>query len=296
MIKTSADIDGVMMDVYRLDTLVVGSGAAGLNAADSLRAFGAVDAALLTEGMGMGTSRNAGSDKQTYYKLGLAGGRPDSVRAMAETLFSGGAMHGDIALVQAAMSALCFSRLVDIGVPFPHNLYGEYIGYRTDHEESTRATSAGPLTSRSMVRCLERQVRSGGMPVFEHMQAVALVTADGDDPASPGVRRVCGLLALDTTVRMAPRFVLFHCAREVLQACMPTVSIRLRRPAPPASRSKPAPLARTSPSGSTGSRPPGFAGTFPALTSRCFRGISRRLPTVRMRESFSRTILTAAQP
>ena len=82
--------------------VIVGSGAAGYNAARKLYDLGVHDIAIITEGEKMGTSRNTGSDKQTYYKLTLAGGDGDSVSDMAETLFSGGAMHGDIALAQAA--------------------------------------------------------------------------------------------------------------------------------------------------------------------------------------------------
>jgi len=216
MERTTVDIAGVVMDLYRLDTLVVGSGAAGLNAADRLSAWGIPDVAILTEGADKGTSVNTGSDKQTYFKLNLAGAHPDSVRAMAESLFAGGAMHGDIALVQAALSPVCFARLVDIGVPFPHNEFGEYVGYRNDHDESTRATSAGPLTSQAMGRCLGREVRARGIPVLEGMQAVALGTAAGDGPDSS--RRVLGLLALDTSGRAAPRFALFQCARRVWAA------------------------------------------------------------------------------
>ena len=60
--------------------MVVGSGAAGLNAAGCLHRFGQTDIALVTENMNAGTSRNTGSDKQTYYKLTLSGGSFDSVR------------------------------------------------------------------------------------------------------------------------------------------------------------------------------------------------------------------------
>ena len=96
-----------------------GSGAAGLNAADTLYSLGVHDIGIVTEGFNMGTSRNTGSDKQTYYKLTVSGDTPDSVREMAETLFNGGSMHGDIALIEAALSAKSFFKLVDIGVPFP---------------------------------------------------------------------------------------------------------------------------------------------------------------------------------
>jgi succinate dehydrogenase/fumarate reductase flavoprotein subunit len=100
---------------------VVGSGAAGYNAADSLYTLGVTDVIVITEGRMMGTSRNTGSDKQTYYKLNLAGGVRDSVYDMAKALMRGGSMHGDIALTDAALSARGFFKLVGLGVPFPMN-------------------------------------------------------------------------------------------------------------------------------------------------------------------------------
>ena len=71
------------MEVFSFNTIVVGTGAAGFNAADRLYDFGQHDVAIITEGISMGTSRNTGSDKQTYYKLTLAGGGADSVLNMA---------------------------------------------------------------------------------------------------------------------------------------------------------------------------------------------------------------------
>ena len=55
----------------RYHTIVIGSGCAGFAAAERLWSLGVTDIALLTEGRNMGTSRNTGSDKQTYYKLSL---------------------------------------------------------------------------------------------------------------------------------------------------------------------------------------------------------------------------------
>ena len=135
---------------YSLNTLIVGSGAAALNAAVRLWDLGQRDIAVATEDFGGGTSNNAGSDKQTYYKLSLAGDRPDSPFEMARDLFAGGGMHGDIALCEALGSAAAFYHLVELGVPFPHDRYGAYVGYKTDHDPRQRATSAGPLTSRLM--------------------------------------------------------------------------------------------------------------------------------------------------
>lgn len=117
---------------------MVGSGAAGLNAAVQLRGSGIDDLAVLTEGLDKGTSINTGSDKQTYYKLSLCGDAPDSPRELAETLFNGGGMHGDLALVEASLSPRGFLHLVDLGVPFPRDAYGQFIGYKTDHDPRQR--------------------------------------------------------------------------------------------------------------------------------------------------------------
>lgn len=168
-------------------TVVVGSGCAGLNAADTLAMLGETDLALVTENMRSGTSRNTGSDKQTYYKLSLAGDDGDSVGAMARTL-KGSDVHGDIALCEAANSARCFLKLAALGVPFPTNAYGEYVGYQTDHDTRRRASSAGPLTSRYMTEALERSVRARGVEVLDRVLAVQILT-DEDG--------VTGLLCLD---------------------------------------------------------------------------------------------------
>lgn len=173
--------------VYTFGTAVVGSGAAGLNCADLLAARGH-SVAVITEGINMGTSRNTGSDKQTYYKLTLSGDTPDSVGDMASSLFEGGAMHGDLALREAAGSTRAFMRLVELGVPFPRNEYGEFAGYQTDHDTRTRATSCGPLTSKYMTEALERAVRSHGVPIFDGHRVVRILTEDGK---AVGVASLC---------------------------------------------------------------------------------------------------------
>ncbi|HQK15780.1 MAG TPA: FAD-binding protein, partial [Anaerolineae bacterium] len=73
----------------RVHTLVIGSGAAGLNAAVQLRANGVEDVLIISEGLDKGTSINTGSDKQTYYKLSLCGAETDAPEVMAETYFEG---------------------------------------------------------------------------------------------------------------------------------------------------------------------------------------------------------------
>ncbi|MCL2099207.1 MAG: FAD-binding protein [Oscillospiraceae bacterium] len=163
------------LKIIQKNTLIIGSGAAGLNAADRLYSLGQKNIALITEGLTKGTSRNTGSDKQTYYKLSLSGAEADSVAAMAETLFSGGAMDGDIALCEAAHSAQCFYRLAELGVPFPHNDYGEYVGYKTDHDPKSRAASAGPLTSKFMTERLLEQVKAKNIEIYDGYMAVKIL-------------------------------------------------------------------------------------------------------------------------
>ncbi len=93
--------------VTQTHTVVVGSGAAGLNAAIQLKRRG-ISVVIVTEGIARGSSFNAGSDKQTYYKMGQCGSARDSVLDMAGALFSAGSMHGDLALTEAAVYLLAF--------------------------------------------------------------------------------------------------------------------------------------------------------------------------------------------
>ncbi|MFH2001287.1 MAG: FAD-binding protein, partial [Planctomycetota bacterium] len=187
-------IEGIKYPVYSTNTLVIGSGAAGLNAALTLFEEGQRDVILITEHWGAGASYNAGSDKQTYYKLSLAGAEPDSPRRLAEDLFNGGCMHGDIALCEAQQSAEAFFRLTQMGVPFPHDKYGAYVGYKTDHDPWGRATSAGPRTSRIMCECLGSAVCEKGLVVLDDHEAVALLW----DRNENGQKRVCGAIAINT--------------------------------------------------------------------------------------------------
>lgn len=190
MKKDEIKINCKNLEVYSLNTVIVGSGAAGLNAADRLYNFGQKDIAVITEGLKMGTSRNTGSDKQTYYKLSLSSKNKDSTYAMAETLFSGGAVDGDIALVESALSTFSFYHLIDIGVPFPHNQFGEYIGYKTDHAPKKRATSAGPLTSYYMTEKLEKEVKNKNIKIFDNYQVISILTDESQ-------KNAIGLLTLN---------------------------------------------------------------------------------------------------
>ncbi len=171
------NILGKPVRLVETGALVVGSGCAGLNCADWLTDLG-VDTLLITEDMGAGTSRNAGSDKQTYYKLSLSGDADDSPERMARDMVSEG-MHGDEAYVEAANSAACFLKLARLGVPFPTNRMGEYVGYKTDHDPRSRATSAGPLTSRYMAEALEASLRKKGARMLDGYTALKVLAEGG---------------------------------------------------------------------------------------------------------------------
>lgn len=206
-------VAGLRLPVCSVNTLIIGSGAAALKAAVSLHRLGVTDVVLVTEDWDAGTSRNAGSDKQTYYKLSLSGQLADSVFEMARDLCAGGSMHGDIALVEAATSLRAFFDLIELGVPFPHDRYGAYVGYKTDHDPRQRATSAGPLTSRLMCEALGREARRRRIPIFDRHQVIALLTG-----RKGKTRRVVGAVALDKKKLRASSlgFVLFNVVNVIL--------------------------------------------------------------------------------
>lgn len=210
----TVNIEGHQVPVITAKSVVVGTGSAGYCAADRLWELGHEDVVMVADKVRAGASRNAGSDKQTYYKLTLSGGDNDSVRSMAETLYSGGAMDGDNALAEAALSGRSFTRLVDLGVPFPQNRYGEFIGYKTDHDPRRRATSVGPYTSRTMVEMLEKKVRRNGTQVYDQCRVVDVITQRNGD----GQVSVQGLLVLRRDVRHdgpdSP-YLLFRCQNIV---------------------------------------------------------------------------------
>lgn len=199
-----------LLECYRVNTLIIGSGAASLNAAVSLHSMGLEDILIATSGWGKGTSNNAGSDKQTYYKLSLAGEVPDSVHDMARDLFNGKCMHGDIALCEAQGSVKAFMSLVQLGVPFPHDKFGSYPGYKTDNDPRSRATSAGPYTSKIMCSVLGAEVKKRGIKVLDHHQVISLLT--GTDKSF-----VCGALAIDLEQKDPKKaFVLFNAVNIVM--------------------------------------------------------------------------------
>jgi len=183
---------GQSAPVTWVHTLVVGSGAAGLNAALQLKRHGMDDILILTEGLQLGTSINTGSDKQTYYKMSLCGKAGDSAYSMAESYLHSGSMHGDLALVESALSTRAFFNLVQLGVQFPQDGWGQFAGYKTDHDPAERATSVGPYTSRDMCRALLAEVQRLGIPLEEQRYVHRLLTVGAGTQL-----RVCGVLAVD---------------------------------------------------------------------------------------------------
>ena len=189
---------------FYYDSVVIGTGAAGYNAAARIKQMGKRSVAIITENVLCGTSRNTGSDKQTYYKLGLGGSNADSVRQMATDLYSSGSVDGDNALCEAALSGRCFLNLAELGVEFPTNRYGEYVGYKTDHDPYARATSAGPLTSKFMTEALQKNCEKLEVTVHNNLLAVEILKDESG---------VIGLVCLeketgDFTVFYTPNIVM----------------------------------------------------------------------------------------
>ncbi len=249
---------------YQTHTLVVGSGAAGLNAAVQLRRQGIQDLLILTEGLDKGTSINTGSDKQTYYKLAMCGDDADSPFAMAETYFSGGSMHGDLALIEASLSARAFLHLVTLGLPFPTDRYGQFVGYKTDHDPRQRATSIGPYTSQEMCRALIRELERLDIPVQGDRFCVSLLAPEED-----GDRRAVGVLALNARGQLEA-----YAAENTVYATggpadsTGPASIPPSIPGESVWPSWPARARRTCPNRSTGWPPSPSAGTSPGPTCR----------------------------
>ena len=187
--------------------IIIGSGAAGFQAALRLYQNGERDLAIITENIKSGTSRNTGSDKQTYYKLTLSGNDADSVRNMAEDLFAGQFVDGDQALCEAALSARCFFALTELGVPFPCTEHGEFMGYKTDHDRGRRATSAGPYTSKLMTEALERSVKEKQILILDQMQAIQILTY---------MNQVKGILCLDKNIHSEPAYKIIWCKNVIL--------------------------------------------------------------------------------
>ncbi len=215
--KSIMEFDGHHIPVVTVNTVIVGTGAAGLNCACRLFremeetgvANPAEQIAVVTRGLGLGTSNNSGSDKQTYYKMGTSGKEPDLAADFAQTLTAGGCTHADVALAEGVNSLRGFYRLADLGVPFPHNADGGFVGYKTDHDPRRRGTSAGPWTSRFMVRKLLVELNRYGIQVYDRYHMLAVIR-DADGAA-------CGVLCVDLSGQGEANhgLVVFNCRNVV---------------------------------------------------------------------------------
>jgi succinate dehydrogenase/fumarate reductase flavoprotein subunit len=209
--------------IHRYNTVIVGAGAAGMNAAVHLYEFftqkGISDAqdriAIVTAGVALGASRMSGSDKQTYYKMGTSPDVPDSAEAFAKSITAAGCCHGDLALAEAIGSLREFYHLVQAGVPFPHDPMGSFLGYKTDNDPYERATSAGPKTSKFMCECLQKQAESYGVQIYNNQEVAHLLTTGEKD-----YKRIIGVVTIDKKLLNAKNFGInvFRCENLILAA------------------------------------------------------------------------------
>ncbi|MBI1172514.1 FAD-binding protein [bacterium] len=186
----TVSVAGLTLPLIRSPACIVGSGAAGLRAAVELKRRG-VDVVVLSQSAWGGTSACSGSDKQTLHTANTAD-RGDNFEAMAQAVRAGGAMDADTAYVEAVGSVRAMASLQYLGLPLPQDPLGGTLRYQTDHDETGRATSCGPRTSRLMVRVLAAEAIRLGVPILNHTTAVAILRAQG---------RVTGLLALRNQAR-----------------------------------------------------------------------------------------------
>ncbi|MCL2095663.1 MAG: FAD-binding protein [Oscillospiraceae bacterium] len=172
--------NGVNVPVYTFDAVIVGSGAAGLNAASALLAADYRNIAVITESMKYGVSKNSAGSRN-YYKLS---GETDSIGDMAGDFYGGFSMDGDIALTMASLSSRSFYRLTGLGVDFPKNIYGGF----SEYGSPARTSSAGFFTARKIAEAAERDILNSGIPVFNRFRVVSIIKSN---------ESAAGLLAVD---------------------------------------------------------------------------------------------------
>jgi succinate dehydrogenase/fumarate reductase flavoprotein subunit len=203
--RTIGDLE---LTIHTVKTMIVGAGAAGLNAAEHLHDLGHDDYVIVTSAAG-GLSGDPAAAKPTYYRMGMDWETPDSPRAMAEDLVDRGMTHGDTAYVEAVNSIPEFLHLVNNGVPFPRDEYGNYLG----SGEKGRCATAGPQTSVLMTQKSDGRVKANRTKVFGRHEVIALLVADND-----GQSEVVGALAVDLrkATESAKSLVVFNCRNVIL--------------------------------------------------------------------------------
>ena len=200
MLRSSINIKGLEIPLIRANTIIVGAGAAGMNCTVQLVKFWKARGIetpsekllVVTGGLSLGASRMSGSDKQTYYKMGTSPRTPDTPEQFAKTLTTSGSCHADTALVEGTCSLRAFYHLLELGVPFPHDPFGSFVGYRTDNDPAERATSAGPRTSRFMCECLQSEAQRNAVEIIDgHVVVEFVTTGEGDS------KRIVGMVCID---------------------------------------------------------------------------------------------------
>lgn len=198
------------LPVYRCETLVLGSGAAGMRAAVELKRRG-VDVLVASTGLFAGTSACSGSDKQTLYTASTDY-KGDNFLNHAKSLCGGGAMNFSTAYVEAVGSIDAIGGLQFMGLPLPHDDRGAILRYQTDHDEAGRATSCGPRTSKLMVKVLFDEANLLGMRILSGCSGIQIVKE-----ASPDGERVVGVLATHRPEKRNPYgFVFLRCQDLVI--------------------------------------------------------------------------------
>jgi len=180
------DVAGFAIPVFCFESLVIGSGAAGLRGAVEMKRRD-VDVAIISQSAWGGTSACSGSDKQTLHTANTKD-QGDDFHEMAAALRAGGAMDEDTAYIEAVGSIRAMASLQYLGLPLPQDKLGGTLRYQTDHDEVGRATSCGPRTSRLMVKVLAEEALRLDIPFFNQTTAVkVLTTGSGDQKHVTGV-------------------------------------------------------------------------------------------------------------
>ncbi|MGB0744587.1 MAG: FAD-binding protein [Opitutales bacterium] len=182
-------ISGQTVPVYRCGALVLGSGAAGMRATVELHRRG-VDVLVASTGLFAGTSACSGSDKQTLYTASTDY-KGDNFMKYAGSLCAGGAMDFSTAYIEAVGSIDAIGGLQFMGLPLPHDDYGAILRYKTDHDETGRATSCGPRTSKLIVKVLFEEALNLGVRILPGCSGIRIVKEE-----SEGGERVVGVIAL----------------------------------------------------------------------------------------------------
>ena len=184
-----ANAGGNRLSVFRCQSLVLGSGAAGLRAACEMKRRGR-DVLVATGGMYMGTSACSGSDKQTIHTASTST-NGDNFESLAKDLAAGGCMDEDIAYVEAVGSINALAGLQYMGLELPEDRFGAILRYQTDHDDYGRATSCGPRTSRLMVKVLLEEAIRLNIPFLTSATGVRILTTGEKEN-----RRISGLVVV----------------------------------------------------------------------------------------------------